>query len=112
MNDWPTRIEDQPRTWQTRISRGAVFAVTLFAMLLATATQRASAQEGDDLFLLTTSVEPNVIFFLDNSISMMQIEWHPAYDQTATPTCTFWDNSLTYNADDYGNSDHGFRNQK
>ncbi|MCH7869314.1 MAG: hypothetical protein IH881_16595 [Myxococcales bacterium] len=107
MNYWPTKIENPPaRMQQTRISRGAVFAITLFAILLATATQRASAQEGDDLFLLTTSVEPNVVFFLDNSISMMQIEWHPEYDQTATPTCTFWDNSLTYNADDYGNTEN------
>ena len=55
--------------------------------------------EGDDLFLLSTSVAPNVVMLLDNSASMMQIEWHPAYDQKVpSATCTDWDDTLTYDA--------------
>lgn len=61
--------------------------------------------EGDDLFLLTTSISPNVVILLDNSSSMMQIEWHPKYDPTANPTCNNWDNATTYDADTLGNNE-------
>ena len=53
-------------------------------------------QTVDDFFLLSTSVAPNVILFLDVSSNMLQIEWHPAYDPTATPSCTHFDNNTTY----------------
>jgi Tfp pilus tip-associated adhesin PilY1 len=56
----------------------------------------APAQTVDDFFLLSTSVAPNVVLFLDVSSNMLQIEWHPAYDPTATPSCTHWDNNTTY----------------
>src|SRR5215468_7842210 len=56
----------------------------------------APAQTVDDFFLLSTSVPPNVILVFDNSYAMNQIEWHPAYDPTATPSCTQWNNNTTY----------------
>ena len=52
----------------------------------------ASAQSGDDLFLLQSAVAPNVVLFMDNSDSMNQIEWHPAFDPEKVPDasyCTF-----------------------
>jgi type IV pilus assembly protein PilY1 len=54
---------------------------------------------GDDTFLISTSLSPNVILIMDNSESMNQIEWHPAFDQEATPVCAHWDNSTDYNFD-------------
>ncbi len=44
---------------------------------------------GDDLFLLQASVAPNVILFIDNSDSMNQIEWHPAFDPDKVPDATY-----------------------
>jgi hypothetical protein len=44
---------------------------------------------GDDLFLLQTAVSPNVILFMDNSDSMNQIEWHPAFDPDKVPDATY-----------------------
>jgi type IV pilus assembly protein PilY1 len=84
----------------------SAFAQIGFAMPAPAPAAAAAVTEGDDLFLLTTSISPNVVMLLDNSDSMMQIEWHPAYDPTAVPTCAFWDNDLTYNADDYGNTEN------
>ena len=54
---------------------------------------------GDDLFLVATSVAPNVILLMDNSASMDHIEWHPAFDPFADPDsygCDDWDNDLEY----------------
>ena len=45
---------------------------------------------GDDLFLLQASVAPNVVLFMDNSDSMNQIEWHPAFDPEAGSNQTQW----------------------
>jgi hypothetical protein len=61
-----------------------------FCCLLIPAS--ASAQSADDLFLLQSAVAPNVILFMDNSDSMNQIEWHPAFDPEKVPDasyCTF-----------------------
>ena len=44
---------------------------------------------GDDLFLLRSAVAPNVILFLDNSDSMNQIEWHPAFDPEKVPDASY-----------------------
>ena len=55
---------------------------------------------GDDLFLLSTSLAPNVILIMDNSESMNQIEWHPAFDQEAVPVCAHWDNDTDYTFQD------------
>jgi hypothetical protein len=53
---------------------------------------------GDDLFLITTSVAPNVILMMDNSDSMNHIEWHPAFDpdDPASYGCSDFDNALDY----------------
>ncbi|MFB0978278.1 MAG: hypothetical protein QMC73_11485, partial [Myxococcota bacterium] len=37
----------------------------------------------DDLYLLSTSVSPNVVVLLDTSGSMSHLEWHPAFDPEA-----------------------------
>jgi type IV pilus assembly protein PilY1 len=44
---------------------------------------------GDDLFLLTASTSPNVVLLMDNSRSMHQIEWHPAFDPEKTPDASY-----------------------
>jgi type IV pilus assembly protein PilY1 len=44
---------------------------------------------GDDLFLLQSAVAPNVVLFMDNSDSMNQIEWHPAFDPDKVPDSTY-----------------------
>lgn len=44
---------------------------------------------GDDLFLLQAAVAPNVILFMDNSDSMNQIEWHPAFDPDKVPDASY-----------------------
>ena len=48
------------------------------------------ADVDSDLFLFTTSVPPNVAIVLDNSGSMNEIVWHPAYDPTVDPSCNEW----------------------
>ncbi len=58
-----------------------------FACLLVSAS--ASAQSGDDLFLLQSAVAPNVILFMDNSDSMNHIEWHPAFDPEKVPDASY-----------------------
>jgi len=77
----------------------------IVAIALALAATPGAAQTVDDLFLLSTSVPPNVILFIDNSEAMTQIEWHPAYDPTATPTCANWDNNTTYSTAALGNTE-------
>jgi hypothetical protein len=54
------------------------------------------AQTVDDFFLLSTSVAPNVVLYLDVSSNMNQIEWHPSVRSDADASCTHWDNSTTY----------------
>jgi hypothetical protein len=44
---------------------------------------------GDDLFLLRAAVAPNVVLFMDNSDSMNQIEWHPAFDPEKVPDASY-----------------------
>jgi len=56
---------------------------------------------GDDQFLISTSIAPNVILLMDNSESMSQIEWHPAFDQTViSPTCSDFTDTTNYVAND------------
>jgi type IV pilus assembly protein PilY1 len=56
---------------------------------------------GDDQFLITTSIAPNVILLMDNSESMGHMEWHPAFDQTViSPTCAHFDDATDYAAED------------
>ena len=61
---------------------------TLLVMLTPVGALRADVDS--DLFLFTTSVPPNVAIVLDNSGSMNEIVWHPAYDPTVDPSCNEW----------------------
>jgi len=70
----------------------SVFARVLAALACVLVPTSVGAQSGDDLFLLQAAVAPNVILFMDNSDSMNQIEWHPAFDPEKVPDasyCTF-----------------------
>ena len=59
-------------------------------MVMVTPGGALRADVDSDLFLFTTSVPPNVAIVLDNSGSMNEIVWHPAYDPTADPSCNEW----------------------
>jgi type IV pilus assembly protein PilY1 len=74
--------------------RAAHLAVFLACLMVPVHTTRADIDA--DLFLFTTSVPPNVMILLDNSGSMNEIVWHPAYDPTVTPACTTYNNNTTY----------------
>jgi type IV pilus assembly protein PilY1 len=63
-------------------SRRFPLAIAVVAAAIVLPVRLASTAVGDDLFLLTTSVSPNVVLFIDNSFSMAQIEWHRAFDPT------------------------------
>src|SRR5262245_30239270 len=69
---------------------------SLAALAAFALPQAVRAQTVDDFFLLSTSVAPNVVLLFDNSDAMNQIEWHPSYDQTQTPSCANWSNTTTY----------------
>ncbi len=66
----------------------ACFIAIFLATLIPEGALRADVDS--DLFLFTTSVPPNVAVVLDNSGSMNEIVWHPAYDPTVDPTCNEW----------------------
>lgn len=77
-----------------------VLVAALFVPLRAPAPPPSPAVDafGDDLFLITTSVAPNVILIMDNSDSMNHIEWHPRFDPD-DPTsygCADFDNATEY----------------
>ena len=40
-------------------------------------------------FSSSPAVAPNVILFMDNSDSMNQIEWHPAFDPEKVPDASY-----------------------
>ncbi len=61
--------------------------MVVFSCFLVSAS--ASAQSGDDIFLLQSAVAPNVVLFMDNSDSMNHIEWHPAFDPEKVPDATY-----------------------
>ncbi len=57
---------------------------------------------GDDIFLISTTTSPNVVLLMDNSRSMNNIEWHPAFDNDAASyACSDFanDTEYLYNAD-------------
>jgi type IV pilus assembly protein PilY1 len=59
---------------------------------------------GDDIFLMGTSVAPNVILLMDNSKAMDHIEWHPAFDpDAASYGCSDFDNGTVYDTSTLGN---------
>ncbi|MFP8872223.1 MAG: hypothetical protein VCB43_12895, partial [Myxococcota bacterium] len=54
-----------------------------------TSTTPLTSAAADDLYLLSTSVSPNVVVLLDTSGSMSHLEWHPAFDpEAATYGCS------------------------
>jgi type IV pilus assembly protein PilY1 len=57
----------------------------------------ASAQSvsTDDTALFSTAVAPNVVLLVDNSGSMNNVVWHPAFDFDVIPACNKWDNDDT-----------------
>ncbi|MCZ6782491.1 MAG: PilC/PilY family type IV pilus protein, partial [Proteobacteria bacterium] len=75
-----------------RNTRRAV--ASALAILLAGWPLAGLSDEGDDLFLLRTSISPNVVLVMDNSASMDQMEWHWASG------CSDFDNDTWYEADD------------
>jgi type IV pilus assembly protein PilY1 len=90
------------------------------ALLLLAAEQPVAAQPalepppldayGDDIFLHSTSLAPNVILLMDNSESMSHMEWHPAFDQTViSPTCSVFTDGADYVANDLA-ATYGFPN--
>ncbi len=82
-----------------------VLALSAFAALVL-APLPAATINGDDVFLLTTSVAPNVILLFDNSDSMAQIEWHPAFDQSVVPAgCAEFDDATQYDASTFANEE-------
>ena len=64
-----------------------VSLMVAFACFLVSTS--ASAQSGDDIFLLQSAVAPNVVLFMDNSDSMNHIEWHPAFDIEKVPDASY-----------------------
>jgi type IV pilus assembly protein PilY1 len=62
----------------------------------------ASAGLADDTALFSAAVPPNVLLVIDNSGSMNEVVWHPAFDPTVIPTCTYWQDTATYHV----NSDY------
>lgn len=56
----------------------------------------AAQQTEDDIFLFTSSVEPNVMIQLDNSGSMNHITWHPAFDPAAAVDCAAFNPVVSY----------------
>src|SRR5262249_24089099 len=76
----------------------AVLLVRGLALLLcgAVLSTPATPVRADDTDLFSTIVAPNVMLLVDNSGSMNEMVYHPAYNPNATPTCTYYDNDTIY----------------
>jgi type IV pilus assembly protein PilY1 len=73
------------------------FAVRLAALALAAGLMLpAAAGRADDTALFSAAVPPNVLLVIDNSGSMNEVVWHPAYDPAGNPSCNYWDDDETY----------------
>ena len=73
------------------------FATRLAALALAAGLMLpAAAGNADDTALFSAAVPPNVLLVIDNSGSMNEVVWHPAYDPAGNPTCNYWDDDETY----------------
>ncbi|MCB9723521.1 MAG: hypothetical protein H6748_05685 [Spirochaetaceae bacterium] len=68
----------------------------LVALAAVVGAGQAGAQTEDDIFLFTSSVAPNVLFQLDNSGSMDEIVWHPAFDPAGAYDCNVFSAATTY----------------
>ena len=67
-------------------------ALTLAALTFAP----SPASRADDTELFTPTVVPNVLLVIDNSGSMNNIMWHPAFDPAVASTCNYWENDEEY----------------
>lgn len=83
------------RSTALRLIRSPV-GLLLGLALLALPNDALRADVDADLFLFTTSVPPNVAIVLDNSGSMNEIVWHPAYDPTSNPSCNYYNDNVVY----------------
>ena len=73
-----------------RITRRASLGLAL-AVLVAGLTLPNPPGFASDTDLFTAAVPPNVVFIVDNSISMKHLVWHPAYDASVPNTdCTYY----------------------
>jgi type IV pilus assembly protein PilY1 len=88
-----------------KLKTSAIRFLALLSVAAVLGVPRPGRTQTDDSVLFTTIVPPNVLLLLDNSGSMNHLMWHPAYDDTATPTCTQWTNTSTYYASDENDSD-------
>ena len=84
--------------------------VSLLGLLFGTST--ATAQTEDDIFLFTSSVAPNVMIQLDNSVSMNHIVWHPSFDPLGVYDCADFDPTLDYRISSTGDETHCGRTRK
>jgi type IV pilus assembly protein PilY1 len=76
--------------------------LAVMALALGLARSAQAQATGDDLFLVTTNLAPNVILIQDNSVSMNHMEWHWDFDPNATPDCSYWDNDTEYSVNGAG----------
>ena len=93
----------QPISHRRTLRRFGVTTLVAALVVAIPGTQalgQSSSTSGvsDDLFLLTTSVAPNVLVVLDNSGSMDHLEWHENYDPADAGTfdCTAFAEGATY----------------
>ena len=77
------------------VSRPHTRRITLAALVLVGLLGLPNAAEvsADDTALFSANVPPNVMVLIDNSSSMRNLVWHPAFDPSATPTCGNWNNT-------------------
>ena len=68
----------------------------LAIMAVAALGLSSSSGTADDTALFTAIVPPNVMMMIDNSGSMNNLVWHPAFDPTVTPTCRNYNDDTTY----------------
>jgi type IV pilus assembly protein PilY1 len=72
-------------------------AVASTSLALALASVPAAPAAADDSVLFSTgNIAPNVMLLVDNSGSMNEVVWHPAYNPTAPSTCTYFTDTSTY----------------
>ena len=88
-------------TRRTTILLGLVISLVVHGLLVPS---DASAQTEDDIFLFSSSVQPNVLIQLDNSASMNHIVWHPAFDPQGSYDCAAFDPDTTFLLSSSGNA--------
>jgi type IV pilus assembly protein PilY1 len=88
---------DRSRVKEIDMPRFRPFAVRLSAFVLAAGLMLpAAAGRADDTALFSAAVPPNVLLVIDNSGSMNQVVWHPAFDPASDPSCNYWNESEYY----------------